>query len=105
MKKSSKNSAALCFVTLALVAVSSAARAEYKCDAPASIDRRACEAAKQSPQALRSYIQRIKAIDSLYFFDYVNEAQARAWAQNEQGRQAARQRSVQAAPLIEQPGA
>jgi hypothetical protein len=71
-------------VTLAaaplMLAVATAVRAEYKCDAPSNrIDRAACEKAKESPSALRQYVQRMRAITSLYFPDYVNEAQARAW--------------------------
>jgi hypothetical protein len=58
-------------VTL-LVAV--AAHAQYRCDAPAtSVDRRACVAAKQSPQALRHFIQRMQALESLQFSDYLKE--------------------------------
>ena len=45
----------------ALAFVSTQARAEFKCDAPSGFDRVACEKAKESPQALRQYIQRIAA--------------------------------------------
>ena len=45
--------------------------------ATAGFDRVACEKAKEGPSALRQYIQRIRVIESLYFSDYVNEAQAR----------------------------
>lgn len=65
----------------ALALVSAQARAGFKCDAPASrLDRVACEKASEGPQALRQHIQRMRAIDSLYFPDYVDDAQARAWA-------------------------
>ena len=68
----------------ALTLVSAQARAEFKCDTPSvHFDRVACEKAKESPQALRRYIERIRSIESLQFSDYVNEAQARTWAQNE----------------------
>ncbi len=68
----------------AMALVSTQARAEFKCDAPSMhIDRAACEKAKESPRALRQYIQRMRVIESLQFSDYVDEAQARVWAQNE----------------------
>ena len=81
----------------ALAFVSTQARAEFKCDAPSGVDRVACEKAKESPQALRQYIQRIRGIESLYFPDYVNEAQARAWAQNEFERTPTKKAPVQSA--------
>jgi hypothetical protein len=56
------------------------ARAEYRCDAPPTeIDHMACKKAKQGPDALRQYIQRMRVIESLYFFDYVNEERLIAW--------------------------
>ena len=79
-------SKAICSVLLLVPAFAlvSPAHAEYKCDAPPQrIDRVACEKAKESPEALRRYIERMRPIESLQFSDYVNEAQARAWAQNE----------------------
>ena len=82
----------------ALALLSTQARAEFKCDAPSThIDRAACEKAKESPQALRQYIQRIRVIESLQFSDYVNEAQARAWAQNESNRAPTKKAPVQTA--------
>jgi len=58
------------------------AQAEYRCDPPRSqIDRRACEIAKQGPDALRQFIQRTRVIENLYFFDYVNEERLLAWRQ------------------------
>jgi hypothetical protein len=81
----------------ALAFVSTQARAEFKCDAPSGFDRVACEKAKESPQALRQYIQRMRGIESLYFPDYVNEAQARAWAQNELERTPTKKAPVQSA--------
>ena len=68
-----------------MVLLSPQARAEYKCDAPRSrLDAAACEAARLGPVELRRYIQRIHAIESLYFFDYVNESQAVAWREQEE---------------------
>ena len=91
----------------AFALVSTQARAEFKCDAPSvRLDRVACEKAKESPSALRRYIERMRMIDSLYFPDYVNEAQAAAWAQNESSRKPARQAPVRSARFIqENPGA
>jgi len=91
----------------ALALVSAQARAEFKCDSPSvRLDRAACEKAKESPSALRQYIQRIRMIDSLYFSDYVNEAQAAAWAQNESNRAPAKKTPVQSAKVVqENPGA
>ena len=59
----------------ATLLVAASAHAQYRCDAPAtSSDRRACEAAKQSPTALRHFIQRMRALESLQFSDYVKDA-------------------------------
>jgi len=62
--------------------------AGYRCDpAPSaanSIDRRACEAAKQGPDALRQFVQRMRPIHSLDMNDYVNDATLLAWEQREQ---------------------
>jgi hypothetical protein len=79
----------------ALAFVSTQARAEFKCDAPSGFDRVACEKAKESPAALRQYIQRIRGIESLYFPDYVSEAQARIWLQAESDRAAAKKAPAQ----------
>ena len=80
----------------ALALVSTQARAEFKCAAPSvRVDRVACEKAKESPQALRRYIERIRVIESLEFSDYVSEAQARAWLQADSDRAAAKKASVQ----------
>jgi hypothetical protein len=69
--------AALLGATLTTATV---ARADYKCDEPRTlIDRRACEAAKQGPEALRHFIERIRVIESLDFYDYMTEAQLLAW--------------------------
>lgn len=93
-------SSALLFVP-ALALVSTQARAEFKCDAPSrQFDRAACEKAKQSPGALRQYIQRMRMIDSLQFSDYVDDAQARAWAQQESDRAAAKKAPVRSAEFL-----
>jgi hypothetical protein len=90
----------------ALSLVSAQARAEFKCDAPSmNVDRIACEKAKEGPSALRRYIERVRMIDSLQFSDYVNEAQARAWAQSESNRVPAKKAPVQAADTAEKYGA
>ena len=50
-----------------------AARAEYRCDAPGShFDRIACRKAQQGPMALRQFIHRIRSIESLYYYDYID---------------------------------
>jgi cell division protein FtsX len=97
-------SAFLLVPTLALL--STQARAEFKCNSQAVIfDRVACEKAKEGPDALRRYIQRIQGIASLQFSDYVSEAQAAAWAQNEASR-APKKSPVQSAKIVqENPGA
>jgi len=98
-------SSALLFVP-ALALVSTQARAEFKCDAPSTnVDRTACEKAKESPTALRHYIQRIQMIHSLQFSDYVSDAQTRAWAESASKRVPVRKASVQAATLPENHGA
>ena len=91
----------------ALALASTQARAEYKCNAPgARIDRVACEKAKEGPQALRRYVERVRMIESLQFSDYVSEAQARAWLQAESDRAVAKKASVQSAEFWpENPGA
>lgn len=87
------------FVLLpALAFASTQARAEYKCDAPQHrLDRVACEKAAESAQALRHFIHRIRPMDSLQFSDYVNETQARAWAQDHSNRSPAATASVRTA--------
>jgi hypothetical protein len=85
----------------ALALVSAQARAEFKCNAPgAHLDRVACEKAKESPQALRRYVERVRMIESLQFSDYVSEAQARAWLQAESDRAAAKKAPVQSAKFL-----
>lgn len=61
-------------------AVPCIAHAEYRCDPPpTSIDRRACEAAAESPAALRQYIRRVQGIRNLQFDDYVTKETVLAW--------------------------
>jgi len=81
-------------LALSTVAIACAApwvaHAEYRCDPPpTSIDRRACEAAAESPAALRQYIQRVQGIRNLQFDDYVNKESVLAW-------EAARARELEA---------
>ena len=86
----------------ALALSATQARAEFKCSEPqTALDRGACEKAAEGPVALRQYIQRIRVIDSLYFFDYVNEAQAVAWASD--ASRAPGKSPVQTATAVEHP--
>lgn len=63
------------------------ARAEYRCSPPAThIDDRACERAREGPEALRLFIQRMRVIENLYFADYVNKDRLIAWREMEQER-------------------
>ena len=91
----------------ALALLSTQARAEFKCDSPtARVDRVACEKAKESPSALRRYIERMRIIESLDFADYVNDAQQAAWAQNESKRVPTKKAPVHSADFVqENPGA
>ena len=69
-------------VPLIAMLAATSVHAEYRCDAPrSSIDRRACEAAKQGPDALRQFVQRMRPIESLDINEYVNEATELAWEQ------------------------
>lgn len=48
------------------------ASAQNRCDAPRSpADRRACEAAREGPEALRRFVWRTQGIYGLYFGDYM----------------------------------
>jgi hypothetical protein len=66
------------FFATALVA---SANAEYRCaPAKSSIDRGACEAAEQGPDALRRYVHRMdRQMVNLRFSDYVDPTTERAW--------------------------
>ena len=68
----------------AVAALSGQVRAETRCAAPQTrLDAAACEAARQGPTELRRFIQRVQGIESLYFFDYVDEARAIAWREQD----------------------
>ena len=74
--------ASMLALVLAMAAgVSATARAEYRCGASAlQEDRRACELAQRdSPDALRQFIDRTRGIYALYFYDYVTDADADRW--------------------------
>ena len=50
------------------------AQARTKCDGPQSqVDKKACAAAAEGPDALRRFVDRTKAIYGLYFWDYLQE--------------------------------
>ena len=72
----------ICHIAL-LAAVSIAvgsASAEYRClSAAAPADKGACRAAEQGPEALRQYVQRMRSLQELYFYDYVSRDTLRAW--------------------------
>jgi hypothetical protein len=70
--------AAACFG--AVLSSAAIASSNYKCDEPRTpIDRRACDAAAQGPEALRRFIERMRVIESLEFSDYMTDAQLLAW--------------------------
>jgi hypothetical protein len=70
----------ICSAVVMGIAFAATAHAEYRCDpAPTWIDQRACEAAEDSPQALRQYVQRMRWFTNLQFSDYVNENTAQGW--------------------------
>lgn len=51
------------------------AQATPRCDDPTfPVDRVACAKAKESPEALRRFIERTQSIHMLYFWDYMSEA-------------------------------
>jgi hypothetical protein len=77
----------------AVLTTAAVAHTNYKCNDPRTpIDRRACEAAKQGPDALRRFIERMRVIESLDFYDYMTDAQLLAWRQvNEPTRTAVRE--------------
>ena len=68
---------------VAVLALSSTASAEYRCNKPAALapaEKKACELARQqSPEALIRFINRTKAIYALYLYDYVTEADVERW--------------------------
>jgi hypothetical protein len=68
-------------VALVAAAFSAAAHAEYRCSpAKTWMDREACEAARQGPDELRRFVQRMESIRvNLNFYDYVDLKTAQAW--------------------------
>jgi hypothetical protein len=76
-----------CLTTAAFVAaaLAASANAEYRCDpAPRWMDRAACEAAAQGPEALRRYVESMNAIRiNLQFADYVDLKTAQRWQAEE----------------------
>ena len=91
----------------AMALLSTPAHAEFKCNSPTwTFDHSACEKAKEGPDALRRYVQRMEGIANLQFSDYVDEARAAAWAENDSSRTALRKAPVQSARFEqENPGA
>jgi len=73
--------ARIAIAAIAVTALAGVARAEYRCDsAGTTIDRQACEAARQGPEELRRYVQAMKPVRSdLRFSDYVDRKTAAAW--------------------------
>jgi len=69
------------FVLLSAGAFAAGAHAEYRCDPPPTpLDQRACDAAKQGPDALRRFVERwTSKMSNLYFADYVDAKTERAW--------------------------
>ena len=87
------------FAALLLASAAAGASAEYRCNpAPSPIDRRACEAAQQGPDALRHFIERMQMIQSLYFFDYVDDATLLAW-EEKSARESAAAKEDSPAPI------
>lgn len=72
-----------------------AAVATPRCEPPnLPGERMACEKAKESPESLRRFIERTQSVYSLYFWDYMSEADldkraAQRQAQSETSRVAA----------------
>ena len=78
-------------VLVLAAAFTASANAEYRCAAASSgLDKRACDAAEQGPDALRRFVYRWDhQMSNLMFSDYVDAKTARAWeatAQLEQQR-------------------
>jgi hypothetical protein len=64
--------------------VANAAHAEYVCDHPLrDVDYVACKKAAEGPEALRQFIKQMRSVETLYFYDYVNEERLEAWRQME----------------------
>jgi hypothetical protein len=78
-----------------VLGTTTAAVATPRCEPPnLPGERMACEKAKESPESLRRFIERTQSIYSLYFWDYMSEADlnkraAQRQAQSETSRAAA----------------
>lgn len=91
-----------CHIALLATAavVAGSADAEYRCNSQAMpADRGACAAAQQGPDALRQYVQRMRAVQQLDFFEYVNKETLLAWEQKER-----RDRVAERAEQVPHPG-
>ena len=91
-----------CHVVLLATAsvVAGSANAEYRCNSQAMpADKGACAAAQQGPAALRQYVERMRAVQPLYFFDYVNRETLAAWEEKER-----RDRMAEKAEQAPRPG-
>lgn len=68
-------------VLLAAAAFTAGAHAEYRCDpAPTWVDRAACKAAEEGPDALRRFVQGMGWIRiNIEFADYVDQRTAQNW--------------------------
>lgn len=75
------NATALRLSALCTLLLAGAADAQYRCAEPATpIDRRACAAAREGPDVLRQFVQRMNWLHhNLNFADYVDEATQLAW--------------------------
>ena len=94
-----KANATRAFATLLLASAAAGVSAEYRCNpARSSIGQRACEAARQGPDALRHFIQRMRVIESLDFYDYVNDATLLAW-EEKSARESAAAKEDSPAPI------
>lgn len=62
-------------MSLLLGSFAASAFAASRCEAPNNpIDRRACNIAKEGPQALRRFVARTQSLYMLYFNDYMSDA-------------------------------
>jgi hypothetical protein len=92
------------FCRVALLAAASvvagSAAAEYRCNSQAMpADKGACAAAQQGPAALRQYVERMRGVQQLHFFDYVNRETLLAWEEKER-----RDRTAEKAEQASRPG-
>jgi hypothetical protein len=84
----------ICHIALLAAAsfVAGSADAEYRCTSAAlPADKGACRAAEQGPRALGQYVQRMRSLRELYFYDYVNNDTLRAWDVKEMRERAAKE--------------